>query len=114
MISLGSSPPAICRVQRSHVFQTELAKSNARQLRPGFPSQAWREELDEYAQVTRAEGEYIEAVRQEISPLVPNIPGHVDNFIEWFEKLRETGPGQDDLLFPWLADKARRQDMLCF
>ena len=81
---------------------------------PGFPSQAWREELDEYAQVTRAGGEYIEAVRQEISPLVPNVPGHVDNFIESFEKLRETGPGQGDLLFPWLADKARRQDMLCF
>jgi hypothetical protein len=63
--------------------------------------------------VTRAEGEYIVAVRQEISPLVPNIPGDVDDFIEWFEKLRETGrSGRSSL--PWLADKARRQDMLCF
>ncbi|MBC8012515.1 MAG: iron-containing redox enzyme family protein [Methyloceanibacter sp.] len=95
-------------------FHRELAKYNARQLRPGFPSETWRDDLDEYAQVTRAEGEYIEAVRQEISPLVANIPSDVDDFIEWFEELRETGPGQGDPLFPWLAQMASRQDMLWF
>jgi hypothetical protein len=95
-------------------FQIELAKYNSQQLRPGFPSDAWREELDEYAIVTRAEGEYIEAVRREISPLVAELPSGVDDFIAWFEELKETGPGQGDPLFPWLAESASREDMLWF
>ena len=95
-------------------FQVELAKYNGRQLEPGFPNEAWRKDLDDYAQVKRAEGEYIEAVRQEIEPLVADIPSDVDNFIDWFEELKETGPGQGDPLFPWLAEAASRSDMLWF
>ena len=38
-------------------FQVELAKYNGRQLEPGFPNEAWRKELDDYAQIKRAEGE---------------------------------------------------------
>jgi hypothetical protein len=95
-------------------FHIELAKYNGRQLQPGFPNETWREELDEYARVTRAEGEYIEAVRQEIGPLVVDVPSGVDDFIEWFEELKQTGPGQGDPLFPWLADTASHEDMLWF
>jgi hypothetical protein len=95
-------------------FQTELAKYNGRQLQPAFPGDAWREELDTYAKVIRAEGEYIEAVRHEIGPLVANMPTAVDDFIAWFEELKETGPGQGDPLFPWLADTASYEDMLWF
>ena len=95
-------------------FQIELAKYNSQQLRPGLPSDAWRSELDEYAIVTRAEGEYIEAVRQEIAPLVADVPSGVDDFIDWFEELKATGPGQGDPLFPWLAETASQDDMLWF
>jgi heme oxygenase-like protein len=95
-------------------FQTELAKYNGRQLAPHFPDQSWRQEIDDYAKVSRAEGEYIEAVRLEISPLVADIPSDVDEFIDWFEGLKETGPGQGDPLFPWLAESATREDMLWF
>src|SRR5262245_14505397 len=73
-------------------FQTELAKYNGQQLWPALPGDAWREELDDYAKVIRAEGDYIEAVRQEISPLVTDVPSGVDDFIAWFEQLKETGP----------------------
>jgi hypothetical protein len=95
-------------------FHSELAKYNGRQLRPGFPGETWRDELDELAKVTRAEGEYIEAVRREIRPLAADIPTDVDGFIDWFEQLKETGPGQGDPLFPWLAETASREDMLWF
>ncbi len=95
-------------------FHIELAKYNGRQLQPDFPNEAWREELDEYAKVTRAEGEYIEAVRQEVSPLVADVPSGVNDFIAWFEELKQTGPGQGDPLFPWLADTASHEDMLWF
>ena len=65
-------------------FQSELAKYNSRQLQPAFPTRAWRDELDEYGRVSLAEGEYIEAVRCEISPLVVNEPTNVNDFIDWF------------------------------
>jgi len=95
-------------------FQIELAKYNSRHLRPAFPTDTWRDELDEYATVTRAEGEYIEAVRREIAPLVADVPSGVDDFIDWFEELKATGPGQGDPLFPWLAETASQDDMLWF
>lgn len=95
-------------------FQTELSKYNGQQLGPRFPHQAWRDELKTYAEVLRAEGEYIEAVRDEISPLLADVPSDVDDFIDWFEDLKETGPGQGDPLFPWLAEAATRDEMLWF
>ena len=95
-------------------FQTELAKYNGRQLQPVLPADSWREELDDYAKVMRAEGDYIEAVRQEVGPLVANVPSGVDDFITWFEELKVTGPGQGDPLFPWLAETASYEDMLWF
>ena len=95
-------------------FQTELAKYNGVQLEPRFPEETWREEIDDYARVTRAEGEYIEAVRRKLSPIVADIPKEVGEFIEWFEELKHTGPGQGDPLFPWLAGTATREDMLWF
>lgn len=95
-------------------FQVELARYNGRELEPHFPDETWREELDDHAQVARAEGEYIEAVRREIRPLLSDIPSDVDAFIEWFEDLKHTGPGQGDALFPWLAEAASRDDMLWF
>ena len=70
--------------------------------------------MDEYAQVMLAEGDYIEAVRKEIAPLVAGIPSGVDDFIDWFEELKHSGPGQGDPLFPWLADSASRDEMLWF
>jgi hypothetical protein len=95
-------------------FQKELAEYNSRQLKPGFPGETWREDLDELARVSRAEGDYIEAVRQEIAALTAGIPLDVDAFIDWFEELKETGPGQRDPLFPWLAETATREEMLWF
>jgi len=95
-------------------FQIELAKYNSRHLRPAFATDAWRDELDEYATVTRAEGESTEAVRREIAPLVADVPSGVDDFIDWFEELKATGPGQGDPLFPWLAETASQDDMLWF
>jgi hypothetical protein len=95
-------------------FQIELANYNARHLMPAFPTAAWRDDVEEFARVTRAEGEYVEAVRCEVRPLLANVPSGVDDFIDWFEELKRTGPGQGDELFPWLAQNASRKDMLWF
>ena len=95
-------------------FQTELAKYNGRQLNPALPSANWRDDIAAEAKVALAEVEYVEAVRKEIAPLVADIPDDVDGFVAWYEDLKETGPGQGDALFPWLAEQASREEMLWF
>ena len=62
-------------------FQIELTKYNARQLMPTFPTRDWRDEVEDYARVARAEGEYIEAVRSKVAPLLTKVPSAVDDFI---------------------------------
>jgi hypothetical protein len=95
-------------------FQRELTRYNRHRLEPSLPYAAWRAHLRHEGRVAEAEGDFVEAVRQEIAPLVRDIPLDVDAFIAWFERLRETGPGQGDPLFPWLAAQASLEQMKWF
>jgi hypothetical protein len=95
-------------------FQRELTRFNRHRLEPSLPYAAWRGHVRDEGRVVEAEGDFVEAVRQEIAPLVSDIPLDVDGFIAWFEGLRETGPGQGDPLFPWLAAQASLEQMKWF
>jgi hypothetical protein len=95
-------------------FQRELTKFNRRRLEPSLPQPMWRDDVREQCRVLQAEGEFVEAVREEIAPLVADIPQDVDAFIAWFERLRDNGPGQRDPLFPWLATQATLRQMTWF
>jgi hypothetical protein len=95
-------------------FQRALTRFNRRRLEPALPHADWRRDGEEDARVLRAEGEFVEALREKIAPLVREVPREVDSFIAWFERLRETGPGQGDALFPWLATQATMDEMRWF
>jgi hypothetical protein len=95
-------------------FQTALTRYNARRLEPGLPEQAHDGELAEEAAVARAEVTYIDALTRAVAPLAQNIPDDADGFIAWFENLKDTGPGQGDPLFPWLAASATLEQMKWF
>jgi hypothetical protein len=95
-------------------FQRGLTRYNAQRLKPRLPASTWRQELAQECAVARAEVEFVEAQRRAIAPLVADIPDDVDGFIAWFERLRDTGPGQGDALFPWLAREATREQMEWF
>ncbi len=43
-----------------------------------------------------------------------DVPTDADGFVAWFEALRESGPGQGDRLFPWLAQAADETAMRWF
>jgi hypothetical protein len=95
-------------------FQAALAGYNAARLTPRLPEDAPQNELAREQAIARAEIEFVEAQRKEIEPLVGNVPADADGFIVWFERLKDTGPGQGDPLFPWLADAASAEQMKWF
>lgn len=87
-------------------FQQGLAHWNRERLAPHFPSADWQDQLERNARLLQLEGLFLEALRAEIAAEAAAAPTDADGFVEWFEGLQESGPGQNDPLFPWLADQA--------
>ncbi|EIT71886.1 iron-containing redox enzyme family protein [Hydrocarboniphaga effusa] len=56
----------------------------------------------------------IEHERDSIRDQIAEVPTQVDAFVDWFESLRQDGPGQGDTLFPWLAEQASLPQMRWF
>jgi hypothetical protein len=95
-------------------FQSGLTHYNARRFQPGLPEDASKGQLSEECAVAVAEIGFVEALRNEVAPLTNRIPDDPDGFLNWFERLKETGPGQGDALFPWLATGATAEQMRWF
>jgi hypothetical protein len=110
--STGWAGNVVC--PKSAEFHRELAKRNALRFRPCLPEDAEHDELDRDEAVARAEIEFVESLRRTVAPLASAIPAGADDFIAWFEQLKETGPGQGDPLFPWLAASATVEQMKWF
>jgi hypothetical protein len=62
----------------------------------------------------RLEGGFMEELRAEVADEAAAAPTDVDGFIAWFEGLKGTGPGENDSLFPWLAETATREEFAWF
>lgn len=95
-------------------FQRDLASWNERRLSPAFPETHWERNLEVDQQFHWLEGEFLEKLRAEVASDAALAPGDPDGFVEWFEQLETTGPGQGDPLFPWLAEKADLDAMRWF
>lgn len=91
-----------------------LALFNQRRLRPGLPHELWREDLAAELELRTSEGDFVEQERAGIAEGAARAPTDPAEFLIWFEGLRDTGPGQGDLLFPWLAEQASLQEMRWF
>ena len=87
-------------------FQRGLAHWNHERLAPGFPHEDWQKTLERDVRMLRLEGGFVEALRDEVADEAAAAPTEVDAFVAWFEALRDTGPGQGDPLFPWIAEEA--------
>jgi hypothetical protein len=95
-------------------FQQALARWNRFRLAPALPTADWSRLLDEDHRMQRLEGAFVEELRAEVAPRAAEAPQDVDGFLAWFEALQETGPGQNDPLFPWLAEQAGVEDFRYF
>ena len=75
-------------------------------LQPILPDEAPADELSREAAVARAEIAFIEALRHEIAPLSRPFRTPPTILSPGSRQLKDTGPGQGDPLFPWLAEHA--------
>jgi len=105
-------PPATPR--DFHDQQCELAHFNRRRLEPSLDDAAWRANQGEDARIAELELDFVEAMRESVAPMVLSAPVNAEDFVLWFERLKDSGPGQGDQLFPWLAEHATRDDMRWF
>ncbi len=92
----------------------QLAQWNHKRLTPGFASSDWRADLELEHRMRVLEGDWIEAFRQDVADRAAEAPADPDGFVAWFEDLKHTGPGQNDPLFPWLAQNASLDDLRWF
>jgi len=95
-------------------FQRGLAHWNRERLEPGFPSDDWQRRFERDMRMERLQGAFLEELRAEVIDEAAAAPTNVDGFIDWFEGLQATGPGQGDPLFPWLAEQADRDQLRWF
>ena len=72
------------------------------------------QKIAEHAELANLEINFLLAERQKIAAIAAEAPTDVDGFIEWYENLKEVGPGQYDPLFTWLAEEATMDEMRWF
>lgn len=97
-----------------HAFHARLARFNERRLAPALMSEHWIDDICAERECRLSEGRFIEDERIGIRHRAAQAPVDADGFVFWFEGLRETGPGQKDALFPWLAKFATLEQMRWF
>lgn len=91
-----------------------LAHWNHRRLAVAKPDAHWRGHLEEEHELRLLEGGFIEGFRAEVADTARAAPTDADGFVAWFEALKQTGPGQFDPLFDWLADEATLDELRWF
>lgn len=98
----------------AQTFHQNLAHFNVSRLAPATPPDDWRAALHSEYGYRLAEGEFLEALRADVAPLLPDPAFDSGRFISWFEALVEIGPGQQHSLFDWLSEHATRQQLRLF
>lgn len=96
------------------VTQRRLLRFNRRRLRPSLTTDDWDQALRSDLQLSLLEGQFIEGERRALQPMLVNVPSDTEGFMRWFQGLLDSGPGQYDPLFEWLATRASLPAMRWF
>jgi hypothetical protein len=97
-----------------HPLQARLAAWNRARLALQTPKSDWRAALHADHAIRLEEIAFIETTRKAQSARAAEAPGEPAAFVAWFEALKDSGPGQGDALFPWLAERATKNEMRWF
>jgi len=98
----------------TEAFHRKLADFNETRLAVGRPSISWRDTLALEFEMRITEGQYLEALRHQVAPLLPSPDSDPPEFVRWFESLVEHGPGQNHPLFNWLEAEADSDELRWF
>ena len=98
----------------THTFHAALAQYNITRITPATPSLDWIKDEQLAHTWKLRERHFIESLRHEVMPMAVDIAHTPHQFVAWFESLTESGPGQGDALFDWLADDATLSEMRWF
>ena len=102
---------AIDELAMSAETQALLSRLNEARLTPGTHDSLT---LAEEMELRAVERQWLESECAAIQSRAATAPRDADEFMGWFEALRENGPGQNDRLFRWLAEEASLDDMAWF
>ena len=103
-------------------FQLNLCLANRKRLSPNVTSlgdsegamDAFAAEHEAVREAQWAEPHFLASEYRDIRTQAESAPTDPAPFMEWFENLKKTGPGQGDPLFPWLAEEATYEQMRWF
>lgn len=95
----------------SDEVQQRLAHWNRERLAPRLPDSNPIDVLDRERELLLLENAFLEDLRSEVAPAAAAAPSDAADFVDWFEDLKVTGPGQSDPLFPWLAESATLEEI---
>jgi hypothetical protein len=91
-----------------------LAEGNRGRFAPTWTTHGESVDLRSEADHRRREETFVASERAPLQTLLQSVPSDPERFVAWFEGLRESGPGQQDPLFPWLATTASLPDLRWF
>ena len=108
-VQLGMLPGEGAGEQEQQALHLLLLEFNRARLRPTLPSESWQLDMTKEVKLHLLEGEFVEHERALVDERAAEAPEQADDFIAWYEGLKQTGPGQGDPLFAWLATEASRE-----
>jgi len=97
-----------------HALHARLAAFNATRLIPRAEDAGWENGLRSEVEQRIVEERFIQAMQNAVAGQLADLPSDPRRFMNWFDDLRDSGPGQNDTLFPWLAHQASLQEMRWF
>lgn len=95
------------------LLHRRLSEFNRTRLSPALPSFHWKPDR-RHDELLELEEDFVRGERLRVRGRALSVPRNADGFLDWFEQLKETGPGQRDPLFPWLASAAPEWAMFWF
>lgn len=96
------------------ILHRGLNAFNRARLQPTVPSEEWQIDLEIMHAVEKIEARFVEEERAGTRVQISVMPRTPSGFVNWFAELKETGPGQYDPFFDYLAQQASRADLHYF